>query len=270
MKLHLFTTIALALLQAAPTLSAGIRANAPDAFDFEEQAFLAKDNAATKRCIQRCARRSSNTRAYDSCVADCRASALPPGSSYCTWSPDTSCYKSGWPSCCSQNNGASCPSTQPQCDNRVVGRDYCTYSPQYNCYQSGWPACCSTNNGANCPSTQPFCDKGVGRSYCTFSPDYTCYQNGWPSCCESNDNGASCPAQQPECDVDSTQQCLQNCVNKWSGNINQYNNCSKNCYPGGSYCTYAPNTDCYFSGWPVCCQYNSGLDCPSSQPACEK
>ena len=41
----------------------------------------------------------------------------PPGSSYCTYSPDDSCYpETGWPACCSDEwSGASCPTEQPPC-----------------------------------------------------------------------------------------------------------------------------------------------------------
>lgn len=40
------------------------------------------------------------------------------GSSYCTYSPDYSCYKSGRPSCCGRNRGRDCPKQEPRCDNR--------------------------------------------------------------------------------------------------------------------------------------------------------
>ena len=41
----------------------------------------------------------------------------PPGASYCTYSPDDSCYpETGWPACCSdESGGASCPVEQPPC-----------------------------------------------------------------------------------------------------------------------------------------------------------
>lgn len=41
----------------------------------------------------------------------------PPGASYCTYSPDDSCYpETGWPACCSDElGGASCPTEQPPC-----------------------------------------------------------------------------------------------------------------------------------------------------------
>eukprot|EP00578_Thalassiosira_sp_NH16_P017578 CAMPEP_0181119740 /NCGR_PEP_ID=MMETSP1071-20121207/23762_1 /TAXON_ID=35127 /ORGANISM="Thalassiosira sp., Strain NH16" /LENGTH=252 /DNA_ID=CAMNT_0023204305 /DNA_START=148 /DNA_END=903 /DNA_ORIENTATION=+ len=79
----------------------------------------------------------------------------PPGSSICTYSPDNDCYKSGWPACCSENNGRDCPSFPTMCDNngRKRGSSYCTHSPEYGCYKSGWPACCHQPGGdiMNCP-----------------------------------------------------------------------------------------------------------------------
>ena len=44
----------------------------------------------------------------------------PPGSSYCTWSPQPDCYRGGWPVCCLRaNDGDGCPDERPPCD--VVG-----------------------------------------------------------------------------------------------------------------------------------------------------
>ncbi|KAL7549711.1 hypothetical protein ACHAWF_012977 [Thalassiosira exigua] len=37
----------------------------------------------------------------------------PPGSSYCTYSPNYQCYMNGWPSCC---GSVGCPPQQPPCD----------------------------------------------------------------------------------------------------------------------------------------------------------
>ena len=36
---------------------------------------------------------------------------------------------------------------------------------------------------------------------------------------------------------------------------------------GTSYCTFAPDNDCYETGWPACC--GTG-DCPDERPGCEK
>ncbi|KAL3780149.1 hypothetical protein HJC23_012595 [Cyclotella cryptica] len=159
-----------------------------------------KDDAATKRCIQRCGRRNTrNTRAYSLCEDSCRGIT---GSDYCTYAPDYNCYSAGWPDCCTRNGGADCPVNKPSCNvKRSVGRSYCTYSPDYTCYKNGWPKCCLSNNGANCPTTQPSCDI-MGADYCTYSPDYKCYTNGWPNCCSKN-NGASCPVEQPPCHIKS-------------------------------------------------------------------
>ena len=59
-----------------------------------------------------------------------------PGSSICTYAPDYECYQTGWPACCSVNDGASCPDYMTICDNfpsGSAGTSYCTYSPDYTC-----------------------------------------------------------------------------------------------------------------------------------------
>jgi len=38
---------------------------------------------------------------------------------------------------------------------------------------------------------------------------------------------------------------------------------------GGDYCTWAPNTDCYESGWPGCCG-NETVSCPEVRPPCDE
>lgn len=57
---------------------------------------------------------------------------LMTGTSYCTWAPDKTCYKSGWPSCCSAD-GNNCPKQQPPCD--VPAKKKCKtkrrYTPVY-------------------------------------------------------------------------------------------------------------------------------------------
>ena len=176
--------------------------------DEDDETFLGldedKDDAKVKRCIQRCGRRyTRDSRSYYNCSNQCRNGM---GSSYCTWEPDTSCYKSGWPRCCSRDNGINCPATRPACDKKKVGRDYCTWAADKSCYRhEGWPACCSVNNGQDCPKQQPPCDKGekqLGRDYCTWAPNKSCYHNraGLPSCCLRND-GADCPRKRPPCDI---------------------------------------------------------------------
>ena len=86
------------------------------------------------------------------------------GSSYCTYSPDTTCYQSGWPSCCEEDSDSAdaCPEERPPCEldistPPIVGGSYCTYSPNTACYQSGWPSCCGVDN-ATCPEEQPPCE----------------------------------------------------------------------------------------------------------------
>jgi len=39
----------------------------------------------------------------------------PPGSSYCTQSPDMTCYRSGWPVCC-EDDSIDCPKEKPPCE----------------------------------------------------------------------------------------------------------------------------------------------------------
>ena len=94
-----------------------------------------------------------------------------PGSSYCTYGPDTACYESGWPSCC--DDASTCPEERPSCEIGTVattsstpvllGTSYCTYSPDTACYLSGWPSCCGEGS-ASCPDEQPPCD------YCEVGP----------------------------------------------------------------------------------------------------
>ena len=40
---------------------------------------------------------------------------------------------------------------------------------------------------------------------------------------------------------------------------------------GSSYCTYAPNTVCYTSGWPACCVTGvmTNVSCTDTQPPCD-
>jgi hypothetical protein len=38
---------------------------------------------------------------------------------------------------------------------------------------------------------------------------------------------------------------------------------------GSSYCTYAPNTVCYTSGWPACCNMTNVSSCTDTQPPCD-
>jgi len=83
----------------------------------------------------------------------------PPGSSYCTYAPDTDCYVAGWPQCCG-NTDQPCPTDRvPRCDNHdSVGWDYCIWSPNFDCYVSGWPKCCERFGGTNCNEKEPACD----------------------------------------------------------------------------------------------------------------
>jgi len=97
-------------------------------------------------------------------VGECRdrrfdRRAPPPGSSYCTWSPNYDCFINGWPQCCSVDDQECPPDRQPRCDNHSsMGWDYCTHSPDETCYESGWPQCCERFGGTNCPTDKPNCD----------------------------------------------------------------------------------------------------------------
>merc|ERR1719254_304519 len=51
-----------------------------------------------------------------------RGSAESGSYGYCAWSPDTSCYSSGWPECCAADEGRDCPDEQPGCN---IGVDDC-------------------------------------------------------------------------------------------------------------------------------------------------
>lgn len=89
-----------------------------------------------------------------------KPSPTPKGQSICTRSLDYTCYKSGRPQCCSNNNGKDCPKEMTICDNHpegLTGWNYCSYGPNYNCYKDGQPSCCAKDS-MNCPRDQPKCD----------------------------------------------------------------------------------------------------------------
>ena len=94
----------------------------------------------------------------------------PVGSGICTYTPDFSCYKSGRPSCCDENDGEDCPDELTVCDNipeGETGADYCTYSPDYKCYENGRPECCD-ENPLNCPRTKPSCDASRAANFVKY------------------------------------------------------------------------------------------------------
>ncbi|EED90238.1 predicted protein [Thalassiosira pseudonana CCMP1335] len=139
MKLKFLSVAVLSLLRVVPIFSVRMRASEVTAnlegyedlplesldggyVDEDDETFLGldedKDDAKVKRCIQRCGRRyTRDSRSYYNCSNQCRNGM---GSSYCTWEPDTSCYKSGWPRCCSRDNGINCPATRPACDRKKI------------------------------------------------------------------------------------------------------------------------------------------------------
>ncbi len=84
----------------------------------------------------------------------------PPGSSYCTYSPDTTCYESGWPTCCGVDSGASCPDEQPPCD-------YCEIGP------SADPSLGCVTTGKFCQLDTGVCNNkaGIHPGSCVETPD---------------------------------------------------------------------------------------------------
>jgi len=187
---------------------------------------------------EKCNAQSGST-GYSWCAATntCERSCddKPPGSSYCTYSPDEECYANGWPECCAAGDD-SCPDARPGCD---TGR-YCVFSPDQTCYVGGWPECC-LDESKGCPDERPPCDV-QGQSYCVWAPNFDCYAGGWPACCLEDYTG--CPSEQPGCEM--TQAPIV----------------------GASYCTYAPDAGCYTRGWPECCLNDDG-NCPEEQPGCD-
>jgi len=101
---------------------------------------------------------------------------VPPGASYCTYSPDATCYRSGHPACCAEPG--TCPEARPPCEIEETATE--------------------AVETANTTSTvMPL----MGKSYCTYAPDEECYESGWPACCREE---TSCPEERPECEVDAT------------------------------------------------------------------
>lgn len=70
----------------------------------------------------------------------------PPGSNYCTYAPDKTCFATGWPPCCSQDGGVNCPKNRPPCRPLPLRPAYCTSFPDTKCYKSGHPLCCDLAN----------------------------------------------------------------------------------------------------------------------------
>ena len=96
-----------------------------------------------------------------------KTSSPTPGSSICNLNPDYKCYKTGYPECCSYNDGRDCPSYQTMCDNYPedkYGWDYCDFGPDFDCYPKtdGRPSCCFMKGGElmNCPREEPGCERG--------------------------------------------------------------------------------------------------------------
>ena len=74
---------------------------------------------------------------------------LQVGTSYCTYSQNTTCYLSGWPTCCGVDSGASCPDDQPPCDYCEVGP---SADPSLDCGTAGQfcqldTGVCNSKNG---------------------------------------------------------------------------------------------------------------------------
>ena len=47
------------------------------------------------------------------------------GQDFCTWAPDDTCFESGWPQCCDEDEDQPCPEAQPRCDIGEEGETGC-------------------------------------------------------------------------------------------------------------------------------------------------
>lgn len=163
------------------------------------------------------------------------------GENYCVWGPDETCYETGWPACCGEDAGDSCPDNQPQCEINDFNNlpEYCQNQPDSSCYANGGvPACCLTGDvdGVGCPPEMPPCDITTtstttftttatiteapqtpepdtspppssgqplsGPSYCNPTDlFFDCYALGVPECCV--EDPTNCPESTPPmCDTD--------------------------------------------------------------------
>jgi hypothetical protein len=91
----------------------------------------------------------------------------PPGSSYCTYSPDTTCYESGWPSCC--EDASTCPEEKPACEidtPTTNSSNYCEIGP------SADPSLDCGTAGQFCQLEMGICNNknGIHPGICVESP----------------------------------------------------------------------------------------------------
>ena len=168
------------------------------------------------------------------------------GESYCTNTPDYSCYQFGRPECCLKST-IECPKIQPGCEIGwpIVGDSYCTYAEDFSCYKNGRPRCC-LDDSLYCPDERPECEIGfpiVGDSYCTQSPNFGCYRSGWPECCGDDRSSNGCPNKKPGCEIGLPE-------------------------VGDSYCSDPPDFMCYEMGYPSCCLERDLTSCPNEKPQC--
>jgi len=100
----------------------------------------------------------------------------------------------------------------------------------------------------------------LGDSVCTYAPNYECYVTGWPECCAMNGGMATCrnvdgEGSLPECDVVGNQTSVPDADGLF--------------LVGSSVCTYAPDYECYATGWPQCCgvgdNYTTAEFCPEGE-----
>ena len=135
------------------------------------------------------------------------------GGDYCVWGPNTTCYSTGWPSCCQLPNHTSvCPEDPPPCEDIDIFTQppyyYSTSTPTTTIATPPTPPPFSWSEATAPPNTSPSIweepSSESGAPYC-FIQDFDCYLEGVPECCKEGD-GTSCDALiAPDCDnVDST------------------------------------------------------------------
>jgi len=169
------------------------------------------------------------------------------GGDYCTLEPNKTCYASGSPSCCSEDNPTTaCPEDPPPCEitepttttvpTVFPEQEYCKYGADPSCYIDGWPSCCNVSDEGPCPITQPPCDVTTTSTTTTFTTTTT-----------------TTAAPELPGETTTTPDPLQSVPTAAFG---------------PPYCNSASDSDCYAGGLPACCQ--DPMSCLSTiSPACD-